>query len=400
MLSRESAEALISILSNEIETLGSLANKFAETFETKERMIALTAISVLLSDGILDHQQQIVGLWLLYSEFESIPLCDSPFYPIYTYLDDVRKNNPNMCSPQLYDILSCILSNTQPEQVTDCSVRVLFGPTFVINTPKSVSMTTLKVTSPRLSPILVEKTTKPVGPILSQSEVLIELLCNCDIYTDFESPFMRPAPAVSPIFPGELFDTFMSSYTFPPALFDECVSIDSKETAISMIHKAAEGKLKPAEIESLSRELGKSPELAAEAKLPVNKIESMVNATPIIAKDMFRILCVKEPALVKFLARTPITETLADIAKEVLKNRDLPGDLFGAYIEGQLTNVSGKDQQTCPKKRTEIALLCGMLCDVIRDGVKIEQGVLDLYSLCSDNLRISEAGELLKLMGT
>jgi hypothetical protein len=222
MLSQSLSASLVSLLSNETDPLSSLSTQFCSTFDVPSRMTALMGLSMLFADGLLDHKQQIVALWLLFNEFQSIPLADNPFLPIFSYLSDLRATSPNSCSPQLYDIISCILGNFSPEKLGDLSVRTIFSPGHTIQTPKAINIPILKPSQARISHVLIEQSESPMG-VLTQPQVLSELLADPALYADFEAPFVRPAPAVSPLFQGELFDSFISCAGTPSCLWDDGV---------------------------------------------------------------------------------------------------------------------------------------------------------------------------------
>jgi hypothetical protein len=155
----------------------------------------------------------------LFTEFQSIPRADNPFLPIFSYLSDLRTTSPNSCSPQLYDILSCILGSFSPEKIGDLSVRTIFSPGHVLPVPKALNIPVLKPSQARISPVLVEPVEGLAGA-LTQPQVLAELLADPAVYADFEAPFVRPAPAVSPLFQGELADTFVCCDGTTPYLWD------------------------------------------------------------------------------------------------------------------------------------------------------------------------------------
>jgi hypothetical protein len=218
MLSPETATELISLLSNNTDSLSTLSSRFISDFEVRDRLVALTGFSLLLADYFLDHQQQIVALWILYSQFRSIPISDHPFLPLFVTLYYGRNKSPNLCSPQIYDLLACILSTEWPENAVDVSVQTIMSRTFVILAPKHVSFAFEG--HARLSSILTEKVETKSGAI-SQPEVLAMILADSALYTEFDPSFIRPDPPLSPIFPEELTAAFVTGSALPIPLFDE-----------------------------------------------------------------------------------------------------------------------------------------------------------------------------------
>ena len=399
MISRESAVVLVSLLSNEQDSLSDLYSKFVSSFDVKHRMTALYALSLLAGDQLLDHGQQIVATWLLFSEFQGIPIIEHPFFTVFTFLFELRKVDGNMCPPQLFDILSVIISGGSLDKISSASVQKIMSPEFSVP-PHASGNISLAKQERRMPPVLVEPKENPKGEIIEQTDLLIELLSNDYIYTDFEPQMARPVPSVSPVFAGELESSYVSSYELPPGIFDEFVSINSRGAAISMIRRAVDGKIKPAEVEPLSIELEKSPDLALEADLSVDQIERMIETCPTIAIQMFRIVGPKKPELIEYLSKTIITDATADVARAVLTVPSLPDEYIDAYVNGQIKAIQTvRDQQTYVKK---ISLFCKMLADVVNDGISFNDKLLmDLYSFCVErkNEPIKEARELKTLLG-
>ena len=399
MISRESAVVLVSLLSSEEDSLSEIYSKFVSSFDVKHRMTALYALSLLAGDQLLDHCQQIVATWLLFSEFQGIPIIEHPFFTVFTFLFELRKADGHMCPPQLFEILSVIISGGSLDKISSASVKKIMSPEFSVPPHANGNMSLAKQER-RMPPVLVEPNQNPKGEIIAQTDLLVELLSNDYIYTDFEPQMARPVPSVSPVFAGELESSYVSSYELPPGIFDEFVSINSRGAAISMILRAVDGKIKPAEVEPLSIELEKSPDLALEADLSVEQIERMIETCPTIALQMFRIMGPKKPELIEYLSKTVITDATADVARAVLTIPSLPDQYVDTYINGQIKSIQAvRDQQTYVKK---ISLFCKMLADVVNDGISFNDKLLmDLYSFCVEqkNEPIKEARELKTLLG-
>jgi hypothetical protein len=361
-------------------------------------MVALTGFSMLLTDFLLDHQQQIVAVWLLYSHFQTIPLPDNPFLPVFAFLYEIRSTSPNSCSPQLYDILANILSNSWPESIVECSVKTIMGPTFVIPTPKIVSISLTKAYTPRLSPILSQRVETKTGAI-SQEEMLVELLADSALYDDFNAPFIRPAPPLSPIFTEEFSAAFISSYSLPPPLFDGFLAISKREDVLSWIGRAGAGKLTKHEIDSLLGEIKSNRGLFLAESWPLDRLEALVENCPSVAIEFFKVLSGTDPKVLDFVVNSQITPNLAEIAAAVLTSPGLSEDVIEKYINMQLEHIHAiRDQQTYARK---VTLLCRLLCDVVRKGVELKGSlVVDLHTFCTEkkNETIEESKELAELL--
>ena len=399
MLSKDKAELLVGLIMNDEDALSAISKQFESSFEVGERTSSLYGLALLFADPLLDHYQQVVSLWLLFTEFRDVAIAEHPFLAVFTHLFELRKTDPTACAPQLYDILSIILSGGSLDFLADCSVQTIMGPSFEIPAVDLANAPTAKVGKTRVSNVIVEKCENSGGRVISQTELLVAYLTDPSLYSEFDPPMARTVPSVAPVFPEELQGSYVCSCGIPPAFFDEFVSINSNEAAVAMIQRAADGKLKYAEIQPLSQKLEKNPELVLEAKLSIEKVEAMIDATPVIAADVFSILAVKEPKLVAYLAKTLISDTNVGVAKAVLMNKALPEESVDTYINGQIRCIQAvRDQQTYVKK---IGLFCGMLSQVFCGGLRFKDKLLvDLYSFCveSKNETIKEAQELQALL--
>ncbi|KAK8875411.1 hypothetical protein M9Y10_005576 [Tritrichomonas musculus] len=382
MLERQVAENFVDLLSNNTDTLSTISSKFHSSFDIRNRMIALAGISMLLSDGLLEHSHQIVAAWLLFSEFNKVPINDSPFLPVFVHLyNEVRISNPNFCPPQLYDIVSCILDSGDTDKIGSMTLKSIMSNNFSLPNSTSINLSAPKQYQPRISPVLSEKVESPESEVMSPSQILVELLTDSTIYNDFEPIYIRPAPEVTPIFPGEIQDTFISSFDSPPALFDEYVSLNSKESAVSLIRKAIDTQLTSAEVDSLSREIKKNPELSLEADLSNSQIDSLIENNTAIAKDIVSFLVKRNDNLLEQLALVQLTPAKAQVIQEILIDPDLPTPQFEGYIYKSMNTIKSIQKNETYLKC--LALFFGMLCTAFNKGVQFGVDLLvELYSFC------------------
>lgn len=400
MLERQVAENFVDLLSNSTDTLSVISTKFHSSFDIRNRMIALTGISMLLSDGLLEHPHQIVAIWLLFNEFNKVPINDSPFLPVFVHLyNEVRISNPNSCPPQLYDIVNCILGNGDTDKIGSMSIKSIMSPNFALPNLTTINLSAPKQYQPRISPILSEKVETPESEVMTPSQILVELLSDSTIYNDFESLYIRPAPEISPIFLGEIEETFISSFDSAPALFDEYVSLNSKESAVSLIRKAIDTQLKPAEVDFLSREIKKNPDLSSEADLSNQQIDSLIENNLTIAKDIVLYLVKRNDKLLEQLASVQLTPAKAQVIQEILINPDLPSQQFENYIYNAMNTIKGIQENdtylTCA------SLFFEMLCVAFNKGKRFGVDLLvELYSFCvlPKNESLKESQELAILL--
>ena len=253
MLSPESAESLVSILSSSTTQLSDLLAQFSTQFDIKNRVICLKNISLFLADGILDHPQQIVAFWLLYKSFEIEDIDEHPFRPLFSYIySDFRTGRPNTCSPELLTILSNLLTKNDISIIGNLTVDQIMGPDFPLKPFSVTEVPGSKLHFTRISPVLIDNLNQnsqnanndsqqylaissspslsgismsaspstPTIPIISQNELLKSLLLNPSYSNEFEAPYIRPTPELSPIFEQEVEQSFVISDFDIPMLYD------------------------------------------------------------------------------------------------------------------------------------------------------------------------------------
>jgi hypothetical protein len=234
-LSKESAESLVSIISTTNENLSKILSKFSSTLDIKTRVICLKNLSLLLSDGFLDHNQQVVALWIVYKSFEVEDIEEHPFRPLFIHIYDFRISKPNVYSPMVYNMIACILSKQDISTLGNFSVKSLINSEFPVVIPKSIDSSSNKVQYTRLSPVLIESIKASANDsngkeqnaqpkkeqTISHNEAMVSLLLNPSYSNDFEPPFLRPVPDITPICEHELEQSFVVSQFNPPFIYDE-----------------------------------------------------------------------------------------------------------------------------------------------------------------------------------
>ena len=418
MLDRQVAESFVDLLSNQTDSLSSVYSKFRSNFDTRNRMILLTGISMLLSDGLLEHPHQIVASYLLFKEFSNVPIHDNPFLPVFLHiLNDVRVTAPNFCPPQLYDIVSCFLDNNDVDSIGNMNMKTVLSPNFTLPNKNNINLTIPEQYNIRISPVLAERSQsqqkKPENAnhqqespnsskdqkknVMTPTQIIVELLCDPTIYCDFEVPYIRPAPEITPTFPGEVQNTYIASFDTSPALFDDYVPLNSQEATISLMEKAIDTKLNQGEIESLSREIKKNPELASEGNLNCQQIESLIENNTSIALDVVAHLVKKNDGLLEQLAKTSITPAKARVYKEILANPDLQNEQLNNYVNEAMNYIKGISDHDVFVKN--LSLFCKMLHEIWSEEIKISSDlVTELYQFCVEYEQIPEANDLATLI--
>ena len=394
MLRSGAAEALVSILSNEEDRLVDLAQKFISSFEFNDRICALTGTALLLGDGLLDHAQQIVAVWLLLSEGDATPIEEHPFYSSFVALEGAARATPNSVSPQMHEMIGCILSGVDVSSVGEQPVKLIMSDRFAMpaaGAKRDVVPTFVERVSPL---ILVEEGDGGGGDdALTQTELLLRLLQDEAYWESFCAPYAHFVPEVCPVFPGELLS--IDSWDGPPCMFDEGVTVDSRAAAIALVVKATEVKLRPGEADSLIAEIKKDPMLVEEAKIPAVRMPPLIENNTDVAKEIVVVTAPKRPAILKTLINLDVTVATADVVKHFIMSKKAPQEFLEEYIANSTkTLLAIRDNQAMARKAR---LFCKMMGFVVQNGAQLTPKMtIDLNSFCEDPRAkgIKEAQEL------
>lgn len=381
-MEKQISSTIVALLSNSEEPLSVLQS----WFNPPNRLSYLTKISFLLSEMLFDHSQQIVAFWLIYKEFKKVPISEHPFLPIFLQVYKTKAEEPNKFSPQLYDLLAYVLSERSIDNVGSYSVKYIFSQKFCLESitfsisPAFHGLEIGKI----ISPVLAYANEKEIisEDVMTQEQLLIELLNDLNMLKDFEVQQIRLIPELTPICKEEMVDNFISSFDASPFLMDEFVSIDSKTEAISLINRATDSVLKESELNSLLTEIKRNHDLIKDASLQFNKIKSMIEFNPLIAKEIVNYIVFKmSDQLIDYLSKVPITDSIASILKDIFIQNKLPYDTLENYIRNSLLTLGEiKEQQ---KDKTE--LFCKLLYEICSSGIKLSQQIcIKLYLFCSD----------------
>jgi hypothetical protein len=386
------AEQLLALLNNDEDRLADLSQRFAETFDFADRISALYGLAMLLTDGLLDHCQQIVAVWLLFEECKAPAIADHPFYPVFQSLFETGLADPNFLSPQLHDILPCILQGVGLQAVGAQPLRALLGtnaafPDFLTDFRPEPPVQTV---ADRVCPVLV----LPRGgePALSHSEVILQLLQDEAYWASFEPPFAHTCPDVAPVFRDEI--AFVDAVAAPRFLCDDGAPVDSRLAIAALIGRAADGKLRPNEAESVVARLRGDASLAEEAQVPPAKLATLIESNPEIAKEVI-VATIEKPAVADALLHVDVSAASVDVVKHVLLSRQAPERFLGDYVKIATAALSGI--QNAPTRQRKARVFCKMMSFVIQSGSRLTRDImLDLNAFCEDHKTkgVKEAQEL------
>jgi hypothetical protein len=336
MLRSGAAEGLISLLNNDEDPLSDLSQRFSASFDFGDRLLALTGLSFLLRDGLLDHRQQLIAVWLLYSEHPTTSLSDHPFASIFQLLFRLRFTDPNALAPQLHDLLGCILGGSDLQSLASQPLRAILRTTFAL--PPSNPGVPPEVPNGRLSPVLsVPDGPGPSDVALSNSEILISLLQDASFWEGFEVPFSHGCPDVCPVFREEV--CFTGSYSHPRFIFDDGIPVDSRSSTLALFLKALDSKLKRGETDSLLARLQSDATLSDDDSFPHSKVVSLIENNPEVAKEVI-VAWSKRPGVIKFLLAADVTLASVEVIGHLIMSGAAPHGFFDSYITNSTKAVA------------------------------------------------------------
>jgi hypothetical protein len=396
MLRAGAADAIVAILNNEEDRLIDLSQRFVTNFDFSDRIAALAGVSLLLRDGLLDHRQQIVAVWLLYSECEVSPITDHPFFSFFQYLANLRATEPNFLSPQLQDIVACIVQGADLQLIAAQPVRIIVANHFVLPPINPDICADAPPFSERISALLtVPQAAGPSDQVLSNSEILIALLQEEGFWDNFDAPTVHGCPDVCPVFREEV--CFIDSYSNPRFLFDDGVPIDSRSSVTALITKAIETRLRQGECDSLLAQLRIDPSLADEVAIPCAKIASLIENNPDIAKEVI-VASVKKPGVIKAVLGADVTLASVDVVKHLIVSRQAPASFLESYITNSTKALAVIQNQQLRGRKARF--FCKMITFIIQSGEKLTPTmIMDLNSFCVEKAKtVKEAQELNTLL--
>ena len=380
MVSRETADAVVSIISCETETLSKLTENFESCCCMIDQLSVLTGLAALIMDDILDPSQQIITAWLLHSAFPGVSIKKNPFYEVFQFILQTGTSSTNSYSQKLCDIISCVLSSVDLDELKDKSVHDILDSSFQIDSSGANDLlNTSFPPMPRLSPVIASKSDSSESQI-TQHQLLCELLVDPIIWTDFDVPFSRPMPNICEPANEELQFMHVSSIDAPPFLFDEQNSMNTHEAAKLFVEQSMERQLLPSEVACVLEELHGDSGLSKEITITRPDINKMMEMNPEIGAVFMKDLIVENRKELTALEKGDITPTSVAIAKELLLNGKPPDKFVENYISNVLRVLQAtRDIQTL---RTKAALFCNMIAALRKKNVEFSgQVILDLNSI-------------------
>ena len=380
MVSKEDADLIIPIICNDSEQLSKLYEKFDSTFNSEKYLSILSAISILLMDGILEYSQQIVVVWLIYKAFGSGASLDNPFTDVLSSVFQKITANSPLFPQKLGDIIGSILSSNEIDELGDHSASEILEQTFTIGSSTPASDEMPPEGASRLSPIIITKVDPKATQITQPHQLLKELLVEPLNLTNFETPFMRTIPELLPPSKEELrFSTIMNVNSLP-FLLDEGESINMKNAAKSLIKTAKDNTLNSWQEECIIEQTEEDHSILSDIKISMDDINSMVKTNPKVAGIMMAELARKDHSLYKQFAEQDINEASCTMIAHTMICSNPPKSFFDKFVIHTVKILTSTKDMNVLKKKTK--MLCDLITKLHKKNVEISsQSLIELQSL-------------------
>ena len=231
-------------------------------------------------------------------------------------------------------------------------------------------------------------------------KLLFEIFLEDAFWKDFDTPLLIPSPEVSPIFEGEI--EAIQSYDNPPFIFDEGVTVDSREAAIALARKSTETKLRSGESNSLVKKLQDDSSYIKE--IPITSLKFLIENNKEVAKEVIKYYALQhdkkqkseyDKTISEILLNIELTASSIDVITSYIISGYASEDFLDKYIHHTTQAILKiRDNQTMFRKAR---LFCRMMSYIIQNNINLNNiMILNLNSFCQDNRTksIKEAEDL------
>ncbi|EAX99080.1 hypothetical protein TVAG_290270 [Trichomonas vaginalis G3] len=331
-------------------------------------------------DGIFEPSQQIIVVWLIYKAFEDISMAINPLsYVLRTVFHSIQTNSP-LFSPKLGDIIGGILSSSEMDDIGEHTASEILESNFSMESSSTPDLVgTPLQTLTRTSSIIVAKADAKVQQI-TQHQLLKELLVEPSLWSDFEVPFMRTIPDLSPISSDELQFSTIISLSQKQYLFDEELSINKSTAAKSLMDVAKEKQLTEWQEDCVIEQMSEDKPYFNNTNYKVEDAERMMEVNPRIGGVMLAELSRKDPKIYDRFIDQDISEAICVGVKHILTKMTPPQNFLEKYIVKQVGSLTSiKDVNVLKPK---IRLFCKLMVKLHEKSVQFSaKSLIELQSL-------------------
>lgn len=403
--------------------LEALSSQLHQTFSLENRFKVGVTLLLLLQnvDLLLNHNQRIIALYLLYDLYRGKTMGLTPFVSIFvdifrteTQPESKRDGDTLMLSTCEKKFLAKLLVSDEkdllrrtPRQIMD---EVYISPVNNVAL-SSLQLNAVEHNSELMSiskcgyPIILPDTDATSGTETNGnvSQSIIEDLCigNPPVcYESYRPEFLRLAPPLHVFEPEYTWMNIVSPMLFLPEYDTSmCVSNCAGAEARRLMGKAFKSVLTLQQQQHLVTELDKEPKLVYHIGLTPAKLPDLVENNPLIAIEV----------LLKLMQSSQITEYFSvlvnmemslhsmEVVNRLTTTVDLPTEFVHLYISNCISTCETiKDRYM---QNRLVRLVCVFLQSLIRNKIiNVQELFIEVQAFCIEFSRIREAAALFRLL--
>lgn len=252
-ISEDKANIIIDLITNDVEQLDILYNRFSSEFKNELEIQILYKFSLFLMEGLLDNIQQVVTIWFLYKKIsyyinknKSDPenkvnnLKQTPFYDVFTYLSNSEKHGAYKLHQKSRSLINNFLAgrsiidfgkySATQILLTNIDLELISEPDDLVRYHE------------KMSSLIISNPDSPSSK-LTQPQLIKNLLLDSLLLTQDVTPFVRELPDLYEHSVDELMFGSYDCLVNLPFLYDNDDNLNSTEVAKLLANESLNSKL-------------------------------------------------------------------------------------------------------------------------------------------------------------
>ena len=223
---------------------------------------------------------------------------------------------------------------------------------------------------------------------------------NVSYCSDFDPPYIRPEPELSPLFEHELEQTFIVSGSEPMMIFDENHSAESTNVAKKLLTRASKSPLSATETKNLCNHIASDPSILDDF-IDDKSIIEILDMNPRIVEIAIKTNAPKYAQYIDSILKVPLSDGTTDVIQAIILSSSDRLTSLRTFCNTNITAIRSAQDNVGAQKIAR--LFCKLLTDLIKDGIKLDGTLtMSIASFCDDMRRrnIKEAVALQQTLKT
>ena len=410
MLDRKTAEYLVALISNEIEPLNKLYEKFCNDFNSSTRFFCLSSLSYLLQTNCFLPKNQIISLWFLSKESKNTTLENNPYLLIYKTM---LENEETL--PIISQIIIAILTNNNNslKNISNKSTNQILNEKFTLSkTPlsltKEISEYFNKIENEQNnfipSFITIKNSSEDLskGNFITNDNFIIMILTSNYLFQEPKYGPENKIPSLFPITQQELDYSLVNSFDISP-LFDNSERTMIYEPIESIISRMETDTLKEREVNIVLDNVKKNQSLFNflfdEKPESFQKTKNIINRNLSATKQIYCYYALNDQRIFDMLLHFDIEPNSMSIIESVILQGIFPSNFVESFVDIVLEKMRKmKESKTRDKN---VAIICTLMCNLHNNKVQFSDYIVcELRDFCEEDKfnSIQESQDLLNLI--